>query len=243
MDLPAEAGSATADVPALLVRIRPLGVDLPCPDDLVFRATAVLDTGAAVSSIPMWSLRRLGTAPDEGTRQAAFGAQGGFQACGTRIGMEIEHDRSWLDIGVMDAPVPDTARPRDPEFRLPFLLGRRGFFDKFDMRISESQQAVWSAGSAGGRAPARRRDDAGRARPAAGTRRRRRRTSRACGPWIASPWRPVAATPPRGAAAPSCTPRPPWRPVRSPRRPFRRPSCLSPASPTPGTPRTRRPRP
>ena len=69
--------------------------------------------------------------------------QGDFQAYGTRIGIEIEHDMGCLDICVVDALVPDTARSRDPDFHLPFLLGRRGFFDKFDTCISESQQTVW----------------------------------------------------------------------------------------------------
>ena len=39
--------------------------------------------------------------------------------------------------------VPDTEQSRDPAFHIPFLLGRRGFFDKFDMCISESQKALW----------------------------------------------------------------------------------------------------
>ena len=143
VDVPAEAGSSTADVPALYVRIRPPGIDLPHPSGRVVRATAVLDTGASVSSIPMWSLRRLGIAADKGAKQAAFGVQGDFQAYGVKIGVEIAHDNGWLDIGVVDALVPDTARSHDPDFHLPFLLGRRGFFDKFDTCISESQQVVW----------------------------------------------------------------------------------------------------
>ena len=143
MRLPGGAGSSRSLMPALFIRIRPLGVDLPCSDDLVVKATAVLDTGASVSSIPMWSLDQLGIAVDKGTRRMAFGVQGDFQAYGTRIGIEIEHDMGWLDIGVVDALVPDTARSRDPDFHLPFLLGRRGFFDKFDTCISESQQVVW----------------------------------------------------------------------------------------------------
>ena len=32
------------------------------------------------------------------------------EAYGTRFGIEIEHDMGWLDIGVVDALVPDTAR-------------------------------------------------------------------------------------------------------------------------------------
>ena len=143
VDVPAEAGPPGADVPALFVRMRPPGVDLPRSDDCTVKAAAALDTGAGVSSIPMWPLRRLGIAADKGAEQAAFGAQGDLQAYGIKIGIEIAHDNGRLDIGVVDALVPDTARLRDPDFHLPFLLGRRGFFDKLDARISESQQAAW----------------------------------------------------------------------------------------------------
>ena len=103
----------------------------------------MLDTGATVSSVPMWLLRRLGISVDEGSRLTVFGAGGDFDAHGVEIGAGIEHNRGWLDIGVVDALVPDTARSRDPKFRLPFLLGRRGFFDRFDAYISESRRAVW----------------------------------------------------------------------------------------------------
>ena len=98
VDVPAEAGSPSADVPALYVRIRPPGIDLPYSDDCMVKATAVLDTGASVSSIPMWPLWRLGIAADKGARQAAFGVQGDFQAYGVKIGVEIAHNNGWLDI-------------------------------------------------------------------------------------------------------------------------------------------------
>ena len=96
-----------------------------------------------MSSVPMWLLRRLGISVDEGSRLTVFGAGGDFDAHGVEIGAGIEHNRGWLDIGVVDALAPDTPQPRDPKFRLPILLGRRGFFDRYDTCFSESRRAVW----------------------------------------------------------------------------------------------------
>ena len=70
-------------------------------------------------------------------------ASGAFYAHDIKVGVGIEHNDDWLDIGVISAVVPDTSQSRDPGFHLPFLLGRRGFFDRFGMCASESQKAVW----------------------------------------------------------------------------------------------------
>ena len=104
---------------------------------------AVLDTGATVSSVPMWLLEQLGISVDEGSRRTVFGAGGDFDAHAVKVGVEIDHNNGWFDIGVVDALAPDTPQSRDPKFRLPFLLGRRGFFDRFDTCFSESERAVW----------------------------------------------------------------------------------------------------
>ena len=104
---------------------------------------AVLDTGATVSSVPMWLLEQLGISVDEGSRRTVFGAGGDFDAHAVKVGVEIDHNNGWFDIGVVDALAPDPTQSRDPKFRLPFLLGRRGFFDRFDTCFSESERAVW----------------------------------------------------------------------------------------------------
>ena len=143
MPLPTVSGFRTAYMPALLIRARPFDAGLPCPDYRTIKTMAVLDTGATVSSAPMWMLEQMRIPVDEGSRRTVFGAGGDFDAYGTQIGIEIEHDGGWLDIGIIDALAPDTARSRDPEFNLPFLLGRRGFFDRFDAYFSESREAVW----------------------------------------------------------------------------------------------------
>lgn len=103
----------------------------------------MLDTGASASSVPLWSLDQMGITADKKSRQMVFGAGGPFPAYVAKIGLEIEHDEKWLDIGVVSALVPDTKWSADPRYQLPFLLGRCGFFDKFDMYVSETQRAVW----------------------------------------------------------------------------------------------------
>ena len=143
MEVPAETGWSLANVPALFIRLRPFDVDPADVGKRAVRAKAMLDTGASVSSVPMWSLDRLGIAVDKESKHAVFGPSNSFHAYNIKIGVEIEHGEGWLDIGVISAVSPDTEQSRDPRFRIPFLLGRRGFFDKFDMYISESQKAVW----------------------------------------------------------------------------------------------------
>ena len=159
MQIPSAGRSGNANMPALVIRVRPFDVDLPCPDDRVVMAPALLDTGATVSSIPMWSLDQLGIEADEESRRAVFGAQGDFHAYAIKIGIEIEHNMGWFDIGVVNALVPDTARSRDPEFHLPFLLGRKGFSTSSTHALASPSGLCGSAGQAGGRRAARRRDD------------------------------------------------------------------------------------
>ena len=143
VEVPGETGSSLAPMPAFLIRMHPAGVDPADAGDRIVQAVAMLDTGASASLVPMWSLDRLGTTVDNGTRQEVLGPSGYFHAYDVEFGAEIEHDEGWFDVGVMNALAPDTEWSRDPKFHFPFLLGRRGFFNKFDMCISESQKALW----------------------------------------------------------------------------------------------------
>ena len=143
MQAPAEDGKRCATGPALPIRVRPPGTSPSSPSIHMVRADGVLDTGATVSSVPLWSLRRLGITTDEGSRQMVLGAGGPFPAYVVKIGLEFRHCKRWLDIGDVSAFAPDTKWSADPKYQIPFLLGRRGFFDGFDMCISETQRAVW----------------------------------------------------------------------------------------------------
>ena len=105
--------------------------------------------------------------PKVGAGRLGSGTLHFAEAYGTRIGIEIKHDMGWLDIGVVDALVPDTARSRNPGRHLLFWWGG-GAFSTSSTRASASRsRRCGSAGSAGGRAPAYKRDYACRARPAA----------------------------------------------------------------------------
>ena len=105
--------------------------------------------------------------PKVGAGRLGSGTLHFAEAYGTRIGIEIKHDMGWLDIGVVDALVPDTARSRNPGRHLLFWWGG-GAFSTSSARASASRsRRCGSAGSAGGRAPAYKRDYACRARPAA----------------------------------------------------------------------------
>ena len=65
----------------------------------------------------------MGITADKGSWQMVLGAGGPFPAYVVKIGLEIEHDEEWLDIGVVSALVPDTKWSADPKFQIPFLSG------------------------------------------------------------------------------------------------------------------------
>ena len=143
VQVPTEGKKRSAIGPALPIRVRRPDASPSSPGIHAVRADGVLDTGATVSFVPLWSLEQMDITADKGSRRMVLGAGGPFPAYVAKIGLEIEHDEEWLDIGVVSALVPDTKWSADPKFHIPFLLGRRGFFDRFDMCISEAQRAVW----------------------------------------------------------------------------------------------------
>ena len=133
---------ASARLPALLVRLRPAGRAPGLPEhDLLVEGQ--LDTGAYVSAVHIWLLRRSGILIDESTRHMVYGASGPFWAYSAKIGIEIMCDRTWVDIGVANVLVPDTPWSRDPNIRRPILLGLGGFFDRVQMCIDHSREEFW----------------------------------------------------------------------------------------------------
>ena len=53
------------------------------------RADGVIDTGASVSSLPLWAVWHMGIVVGEESAKLAFGASGKFTAYSTRVGMEV----------------------------------------------------------------------------------------------------------------------------------------------------------
>ena len=136
-----DARIADALAPAVLINVMHPGAAADSKE--VVRGMAVLDTGAHVSAAPMWAARRLGIELDEGTRQLAFGASGTFKAYLADVHVAAELGAEWDDIGVVKALFPDTAASRDPTSRVPFLLGRNGFFSKYSACFDEGRKEVW----------------------------------------------------------------------------------------------------
>ena len=165
MEVPGKIGSPRANLPALFIRMHPFDVSPTDASGLAVRVRALLDTGASVSSVPMWLLYRMGASVDKGSRYEVFGASGGFYAYKAKIGVEIEHNEGWLDIGVISVIVPDTEWSRNPRFRLPFLLGRGAFSTSSTCASASPKRRCGSTESADGRRPARRHDDVACAGP------------------------------------------------------------------------------
>ena len=134
------AMTTTALAPTVSINVRnpgPMGVGK------VVQARGVMDTGANVSAVPMWAARRLGIVLNKESRQPAFGASGTFEAYRVKINVEAKLGGRWVDIGIVAALVPDTEPSRDPASRVPFLLGRIGFFDKYSACFDEAEKVAW----------------------------------------------------------------------------------------------------
>lgn len=134
--------TATARLPALMIRPRPAGT-LPGPPKHVIQALGQLDTGATSSAVPIWLLRRLGIPLDKKTLRQIYTVSGKLWAYSVRLGMEIQCGGPWFDIGEADVLAPDTPRSRDPAARYPILLGLSGFFDRVRMCIDHSSETFW----------------------------------------------------------------------------------------------------
>ena len=138
---PGDAGNATTLAPIVLINVRNPGAI--SDSEQVVQARGVMDTGANVSAVPMWAAEQLGIALNKESRQPAFGASGTFEAYRVKINVEAKLGGRWVDIGTVAALVPDTEPSRDPASRVPFLLGRIGFFDKYSACFDEAEKAVW----------------------------------------------------------------------------------------------------
>ena len=93
--------------------------------------------------MPMWAAEQLGIALGDETLQPAFNASGRFEAYRVRVSIDAKIGSEWAGIGVVEALVPDTEPSRRPDSRVPFLLGRDGFFDKYSACFDESDRAAW----------------------------------------------------------------------------------------------------
>ena len=142
--VPSLGGAATATIrrPALLVRLRPAN-NAPGTAEHDDRIIGQLDTGADASAVPMWLLRQMGIPIDRCTRRKISSVSGPLWAYGARLGMEIQCNGPWLDIGAVDVLVPDTPWSRDPGVPSPLLLGLGGFFDRTRMYIDHSREEFW----------------------------------------------------------------------------------------------------
>lgn len=130
------------EVPLALIRARAPGMPTPHSNDMI-RAFGVLDTGASRTLVPMWALRRLGITVDGASKVRVLSATGWIEVYKVRIGLEVFYGDEWIDLGMIDAVSPDTEVSRSHERGLPFLLGRRGFFDKFQLFLDEPKKETW----------------------------------------------------------------------------------------------------
>ena len=136
-----KAGASIA--PAIPIRVRHPRTTAPLGAANTVQVRAVIDTGANVSAVPLWAANYLGIEVGDADRQTAIGAGGRIDAYRVEVGMDVRIDGRWLDTGIITALAPDTDWSRRREARLPFLLGRNGFLDKFNACFDEPDRAVW----------------------------------------------------------------------------------------------------
>ena len=104
---------------------------------------AMVDTGATISSVPLWMVHRLGIAVSEDSKQPAFGVGGQIDAYCIQVGVEAWIDGTWTDNDVVPALSPDTEWSRRQRARLPILLGRNGFLSRYNVCFDDPNKAMW----------------------------------------------------------------------------------------------------
>ncbi len=128
--------------PAIPIRVRNPAVALSDAYSII-QGTAVIDTGAVRPSVPMWGVQELGIVLSKDSKQPAFGV--GWQMDAYRVLVRIEAwiGMYWVDMGVVAALSPDTEWSRRRDANPPFLLGRDGFLNKFNVCFDETNKAMW----------------------------------------------------------------------------------------------------
>lgn len=122
------------------------------------QGSATVDTGAMISCVLLWIVHRLGIAVSEDSRQPAFGVGGQIDAHRVRACIEAWIGNTWMDIGAIAALSPDTEWSRRQSARMPILLGRDGFLDKFNVCFDEPNETMWLRRVDGWAQAGRRRD-------------------------------------------------------------------------------------
>lgn len=138
-----QRGTITTNVPILMIRARVAGPQAQTGPNHEIINQGMIDTGAVTSMIPLWAANRLRLSLDEGSKRRMVSVSGWFDAYQTVIGLDVSYNGKWVEVGDIDTVVPDTKMSRDPAHRQPFLLGRGGFLEKFQMFMDEAEKEVW----------------------------------------------------------------------------------------------------
>ena len=143
MESPTASGKVVYTLaPAIPIRVWNPAVALPDDSDMVL-SMAVIDTGAAMLSVPMWGVQEMGIALSEDDKQPAFGVGWQMDTYHVQLRTEAWIGRYWVDMDVVTALSPDTEWSRSRDANPPFLLGRDGFLNKFNVCFDETNKAMW----------------------------------------------------------------------------------------------------
>lgn len=139
--MPAKGGKvASGRRPALRTRVRHPASGPGSDSKHAFEACGVSDTGADAPVMPMWSLRRLGIPLDKKSKREVYGVSGPFWSYNAKVGLEIECDGRWFNVGTAMVYAPDTLWSRNPHTALPLLHGLNGVFDRIHMCIDHARE-------------------------------------------------------------------------------------------------------
>lgn len=138
-----KGGFARINNPAITVRIRPSGSSPHDPSVPAIPGRGMLDSGAAMSVVPLWAIRDLKVPVRKESKYTMYSVSGSLDVYEVDVSMEMRYGSRWLDLGVIRVVAPDTEWSRDPDSRRPFLLGLGGFFDRFDVSISHAKRLFW----------------------------------------------------------------------------------------------------
>ena len=90
----------------------------------------------------MWAVLELGITLSEENKQHAFGVGWRMDAYRVQVGIEAWIGGRWFDMGIVSALPPDTEWSRSESGNPPILLGRDGFFDKFNVCFDEPNKTM-----------------------------------------------------------------------------------------------------
>ena len=122
----------------IAIRKDPKSVDASSYPEHIF---GLVDSGADIFSIPLSMANTIGLDLDDATVKVTRSASGEFSTYRTTMYVEIIYKKKKVDVGLVEVAVPKTD-PKAEDVKEHTLIGRRGFFDKYEVTFNDVQETL-----------------------------------------------------------------------------------------------------